>query len=285
MAASFQNMATLTYTGGTVDSNIVTGELREVLTVVKTAVNKSYELGGRVTYVISLSNSGTVALTGLTLTDDLGGYAFGGTTLYPLAYVEGSLRYFQNGVLQDMPAVVAGPPMTVTGVTVPAGGSALVVYETAVTRYTPMAAESTVTNTVTVTGGGLAEAVTAQETVGVASGSRLSVCKSLSPTVVAENGQLTYTFTIQNRGNTAVTAADDVTLRDVFKPILKNITVTYNGTAWSAGTEYTYSETTGEFVSAVGQITVPAATNTQDPVTGVWSVTPGSSVLVITGTV
>lgn len=103
-------MATLTYTGGTVDSNIVTGELREVLTVVKTAVNKSYELGGRVTYVISLSNSGTVALTGLTLTDDLGGYAFGGTTLYPLAYVEGSLRYFQNGVLQDMPAVVAGPP-------------------------------------------------------------------------------------------------------------------------------------------------------------------------------
>lgn len=231
------------------------------------------------------SNSGTVALTGLTLTDDLGGYAFGGTTLYPLAYVEGSLRYFQNGVLQDMPAVVAGPPMTVTGVTVPAGGSALVVYETAVTRYTPMAAESTVTNTVTVTGGGLAEAVTAQETVGVASGSRLSVCKSLSPTVVAENGQLTYTFTIQNRGNTAVTAADDVTLRDVFKPILKNITVTYNGTAWSAGTEYTYNETTGEFVSAVGQITVPAATYTQDPVTGVWSVTPGSSVLVITGTV
>ena len=142
-----------------------------------------------------------------------------------------------------------------------------------------------VTVTVTVTGGGLAEAVTAQETVGVASGSRLSVCKSLSPTVVAENGQLTYTFTIQNRGNTAVTAADDVTLRDVFKPILKNITVTYNGTAWSAGTEYTYSETTGEFVSAVGQITVPAATYTQDPVTGVWSVTPGSSVLVITGTV
>lgn len=75
--------------------------------------------------------------------------------------------------------------------------------------------------------------------------------------MVAENGQLTYTFTIQNRGNTAVTAADDVTLRDVFKPILKNITVTYNGTAWSVGTEYTYSETTGEFVSAVGQITVP----------------------------
>jgi len=31
-------MATLTYTGGTVNSNIVTGELGEVLTAAKTAV-------------------------------------------------------------------------------------------------------------------------------------------------------------------------------------------------------------------------------------------------------
>ena len=35
MPTSFQNMATLTYTGGTVNSNIVTGELREVLTAAK----------------------------------------------------------------------------------------------------------------------------------------------------------------------------------------------------------------------------------------------------------
>jgi len=33
-------MATLTYTGGTVNSNIVTGELREVLTAAKTAVRE-----------------------------------------------------------------------------------------------------------------------------------------------------------------------------------------------------------------------------------------------------
>ena len=41
MPTSFQNMATLTYTGGTVNSNIVTGELREVLTAVKTAVRET----------------------------------------------------------------------------------------------------------------------------------------------------------------------------------------------------------------------------------------------------
>ena len=142
MPTSFQNMATLTYTGGTVNSNIVTGELREVLTAAKTAVRENYEPGGTVTYVVSLTNSGVTPLTGLTISDNLGGYTFGGATLYPLAYVPGSVRYYVNGALQAAPAVNAGPPMTVTGITVPAGGSALVIYETEVTRYAPLAAES-----------------------------------------------------------------------------------------------------------------------------------------------
>lgn len=278
-------MATLSYTGGTVDSNIVTGQIQEVLSAVKTAVLDRYAPGGTVTYVVSITNSGTAAFTGLILTDDLGGYTFNGTTLYPLAYETGSVRYYVNGVLQTAPTVNAGPPMTVTGITVPAGGSALVVYETRVTRYAPLAAESTITNTVTITGGGLTNAVTATETVGAVSGPRLSITKSLDPTVVAENDRLTYTFTIQNSGNTAVTAADDVVLRDTFDPVLRDLTVTFNGTAWTAGTNYTYDVTTGSFITTAGQITVPAATYAQDAATGVWSVTPGTSVLVVTGTV
>lgn len=167
MPTSFQNMATLTYTGGTVNSNIVTGELREVLTAAKTAVRENYEPGGTVTYVVSLTNSGITPLTGLTISDNLGG----------------------------------------------------------------------------------------------------------------------YTFTIQNTGNTPVTATDDVILRDTFDPVLNGLTVTYNGAPWTAGTQYTYDGTTGLFATTAGQITVPAATYTQDPVTGAWAVTPGVSELIVTGTV
>jgi hypothetical protein len=61
--------------------------------------------------------------------------------------------------------------------------------------------------------------------------------------------------------------------------------VTYNGTVWIEGVEYTYNESTGEFATVVGNITVPAATYTQDPVTGEWNVTPGMSVIAVTGTV
>ena len=52
--ATFTNQATLTYNGGTVNSNIVTGELVQVLTASKTAAAESYRTGDLVTYVVQL---------------------------------------------------------------------------------------------------------------------------------------------------------------------------------------------------------------------------------------
>ena len=60
--ASFTNMATLSYNGSQINSNVVTGELRDALTVTKTAVSGSYRPGDTVTYVVTLTNTGT-ALT------------------------------------------------------------------------------------------------------------------------------------------------------------------------------------------------------------------------------
>lgn len=107
----------------------------------------------------------------------------------------------------------------------------------------------------------------------------------MCPTTITENGRLTYTFVIQNSGNTAAVAADNVIVTDTFNPILKNISVTFNGNAWTEQTNYTYSETTGEFATVAGQVTVPAATYTQDAASGEWIVEPGVSVITITGTV
>ena len=63
--ATFTNFATLSYRGGTTESNTVVGELLEPLTMTKTAVMDDYTAKDDVTYVISLVNSGTTALTGL----------------------------------------------------------------------------------------------------------------------------------------------------------------------------------------------------------------------------
>ena len=51
------------------------------------------------------------------------------------------------------------------------------------------------------------------------------------------------------------------------------------------GTDYTYNETSGEFVTTAGRITVPAAVFTQDATTGIWAINPGVGTLVVTGTI
>ena len=282
--ASFTNFATLSYNGGTTNSNIVTGEILEALTAVKTAVSANYSAGDRITYALSLVNTGTAAITDYTVTDNLGGYTVGANTVYPLAYNAGTVRYYINGVLQTAPTVTAGPPLTVTGLTVPAGGSAVLIYETTATPVAPLATGSSITNTATITGGGLTTPITAQATVETANSADLTISKALSPTTVTENGRITYTFVISNTGNTEATATGNVVVTDTFTPILRNIAVTYNGTAWTEGTNYTYNAATGVFTTLAGQITVPAASFTQNT-DGTFTVTPGTATLVITGTV
>ncbi|MBE6021045.1 MAG: hypothetical protein E7228_04820 [Clostridiales bacterium] len=282
--ATFTNFATLSYNGGTTTSNIVTGELLETLSATKTAVSNDYTAKDDVTYVVSLVNSGPSAITGLTVSDDLGGYAFDEGTIYPLEYTDGSIRYYINGVLQTAPTVAAGPPLEITGINVPAGGNVILIYEAAVTNYAPLATDASITNTVTVSGGGLSSPITAEETIFTENRADLTVNKAISPSSVTENGQLSYTFIIENQGNTEAAATDNVILTDTFDPILDPITVTYNGVPWTEGVNYTYDETTGEFASLPGQITVPAASYIQND-DGTWTVLPGTSVLVITGTV
>lgn len=282
--ATFTNKATLSYTGGTVDSNTVTGELLEVLSITKTAILTTYTTGDTVTYVVALRNTGTSALTGITITDDLGAYTSGTTTLYPLTYVAGSATVYTNGDLRPAPTVTAGPPLTISGITVPAGGNALVIYKTTVNSAAPLALGSTITNTATASGAGLLTPLSASATITAAARASLTISKALSPAVVTENGQLTYTFVIENTGNTAATAADSIVITDTFDPILNDISVTFNGTAWTAGTQYTYNAATGVFTTTAGAVTVPAATYTQNA-DGTTTVTPGVSTLVVTGTV
>lgn len=282
--ATFTNQATLTYNGNVINSNITTGEILEVLSATKIAVIDTYTQESEITYVINIVNSGTIAFTGLTITDDLGAYDFGNTTLVPLDYVEGSVRYYSNGVLQTAPSVTADDTLVIRGINVPAAGVATIIYVASTNQFAPFGLEDSITNTAVINGGGITE-LTVSETVTPQSGARLTISKSMCPSIVTENGQLTYTFTIQNTGNVPLTVADSVTITDTFDPILTGLSVLFNGAVWTEGVNYTYSEATGEFETLLGQVTVPAATYIQDTVTGRWIIEPGISVLTVTGTV
>lgn len=282
--AFFTNQAQLRYGNEVANSNITVGEIQEVLAVTKTAVKRTYRQGDTITYIISIVNSGTTEYTGLTLTDDLGRYAFGEGERTPLDYVAGTIHYYRNGVIQTAPTVEAGPPLVITGISVPAGGNATIVYETRLNAYAPLRIESEITNVVTVSGTCIT-GITATETISAVAEPILSITKSVSPVPVTECGRLTYTFVIQNTGNVPADPTTEVIVTDTFDPILRDLTVTFNGTAWTDPTNYTYDETTGAFATVLGEVTVPAATYTQDPETGEWTTSPSVSTLIVTGTI
>ena len=283
--AIFSNQATLTYNGSSTNSNIAYGEILDVLVATKTAVEGSYLPGQLVTYVVTLRNTGNAALTGLVVTDDLGGYVFNGTTVYPLTYEAGSVALFTNGVPQAAPTVTAGPPLVISDIIVPAGGDVVIVYQAMANAFADPAVGGTIDNTVTVTGDGLSAPITATETVTAETRPALTISKSITPAQVVDNDRVTYTFVIQNTGNQAVVATDNAAITDTFDPILTALTVTFNGVTWTQGLQYNYDEATGLFTTVPGQILVPAATYVQDPVTGAYTATPGIATLVVTGTI
>jgi len=283
--AIFSNQATLRYNGTVTNSNIAYGEILDVLAVTKTSVEGRYTPGELVTYAVTLRNTGAQTVSGIVVTDDLGGYVLNGTTVYPLTYEDGSATLFIDGVLQPAPTVTAGPPLVFGTISLPGGSDAVLVYQARANEYADPAATGSITNTATVTAQGLGTPVTASETVSATVAPALSIQKSISPSQVVDNDRVTYTFVIQNTGNQAVVATDNATVSDLFNPILTDLTVTYNGTAWTEGVEYTYNEGTGLFTTLPGQIVVPRGTYTQDPVTGEYTVTPGTATLTVVGTI
>ncbi len=281
---TFTNQATLTYNNTVAVSNLAVGTLIDDLSLTKRAVVGSYSATDRnLTFVVSLVNASTAPITGLTLTDNLGAYTAGAAgTVYPLVYLPDSLTVYVNGVLQTpTPTVTAGPPLQIEGLTVPAEGNIVLVYETTTTAFAPLAPDGAINNLVTANGMGMT--ATANATVTVANAPSLTIGKTMSPDSVSPGETLTYTFTIQNTGNTATGA--DAVLTDTFNPRLAGLTVTYNGTPWTEGVNYNYDEDTGLFTTVAGQIAVGAATYTTDPVTGAVAVSPGIGTLVVSGTV
>ncbi|MBQ9541602.1 hypothetical protein [Ruminococcus sp.] len=282
--ATFYNQAAFSYNGNTINSNITTGEIVQSLSADKTSLLPTYSPNGVVTYVISITNDSNSAFTDLIVTDDLGAYETAeGQTVYPLDIMTESVKYFINGEEQPAPTVTAEQPLTLDGIDIPAEGNAVIVYQAMANSFASPAADGSITNTAVISGAALTEDMTVSATVTAVQQPVISMVKTLSPTTVSENSQVTYSFTVYNYGNTEVAATDNAVITDTFTPALRDITVTMNGQTKTTG--YSYDEVSGLLTTSEGVITVPAATISQDPVTGEYAVVPGTVVITVTGTI
>ena len=284
--ALFYNKATLSYGGNVVNSNTTEAELLSGLELVKTPITSTYTSGSGVVYAVTLNNMGSVAYNALSLTDNLGAYTLpGGGDVVPLTYVDGSILYYLNGVLQPSPTVSGTGSLVIEGINLPSNSTATFLYEARANEFAPMVMGSQIVNRVTTNGGAGIGEISATATVNVEETAKLTIAKAICPTVLNDNEPLTYTIVVQNLGNKPIVATDGVVISDVFDPVLSELSVTLNGVALAEGTGYTYNATTGEFATVNGVITVPAATYTQDPVSGTITTTPGVTTITVVGTV
>lgn len=286
--ATFTNQATLSYGTNVRNSNIVTGEILDVLTATKTPIPQDYSVGDTVTYAVNIINASTADYTGVRITDNLGSYQTASvppTTVTPLTYEADTVRVFENGVLQTAGITISETnPLVINGITVPAGGNTTIIYNARINEFAPLAPGSAITNTATISGAGIADDIEATAQLPVSTEPNLFISKAVNPRSIVGNGPLTYTFVIANTGNTDAGDPDNIIVSDTFDPRLNITSVQLNGQPLDEGTNYTYDPTTGEFETIAGTITVPAATYTQDPTTGVVTTIPGTSTLTVTGT-
>lgn len=284
--AIFYNQAQISLGNNITGSNVVEGELLSQVTLTKTTVTTDFGPGDNIVYLVTMVNTDTTDKTNITLTDDLGLFTTdSGQNLVPLTYVEDSVIYYQNGILQTSPTVSAGPPLVISGINLPAGGNVTLLYEARANEYAPRESASTISNSVSATGTGLCDNLTGDATVPVRVEPTLTIAKALSPDEITCGGQISYTFIIQNTGNAEVTTTDNLIVSDSFTPPLTSVTVQLNGTVLSETTDYTYDEATGAFTTVGGTVTVPSASFTRDATTGIITTTPGVSILTVTGTI
>lgn len=278
---AFTNQALLTYNSNrTALSNVANGNISDPFVMTKRAVNNDYVSNDDVTYIITITNLSAAPLTNVTFTDNLGAYPYGPVpiTLHPLTFV-GPVLYYVNGAPQaNIVPTQTTPTLILTIPSIPALGNATLAYEVNVNQYAPLGVQDTIINTAAITE---LAGISATATIFTEDIPQLAITKSISPNPIIDNQTATYTFIIENYGNTAST---DVVLTDTFNPILSSVTASVDGNPLVLNTDYTYNAGTGVFTTITGHLTVPQGTITQDS-NGVVKVTPGSITLVVTGIV
>lgn len=289
MATQITNQATLNYNSGasslSAASNIATVTLQGPLEVSKYSLENNYRIGEDITYNVFIRNSSSNTLTNISVVDDLGTYAVSQTAnVTPLTYV-GPAKVFINDVYSStVTGTVSadGDSVTFAIGSLAAGSSLLLQYKASVNQYAGAAVgTSIINNIVSVTAAGVTTPIIATNTIPVASYANVTIEKQMSPDPVVDGSSITYTFIIRNYGTIPAT---NVTLSDDFTTFPTITSVTVDGVPT---TEYSYSVGSFLFPSAAStyNYSIPAATFTQDATTGAISVVPGTSTIVIQGTI
>lgn len=210
MATILNNSATLTYNSGdntaSAASNVVSTSLLDSysLTAQKVSANDSFRPSENITYLVTVTNTGTQPLFDVEITDDLGG------TGVPLAYVENSALVIDGGVVTSVTPASTNPLIIPLVNALQSGESVTVVYVAQVSAVLEDGIDE-ITNTATASANrqsGTGPVVTSEPvsvTIFREDFAQVDIVKSVDKAVISSGDTLTYTFTIENSGNIPAT--------------------------------------------------------------------------------
>jgi uncharacterized repeat protein (TIGR01451 family)/fimbrial isopeptide formation D2 family protein len=217
------NTVTPTGNGGDCDPDATCTTTTPVqsYSVTKTADRTQVVPGQKITYTVTVKNTGNAAYTDAapaTFTDDLS------SVLDDATYNNDA----SNGATYDEPTLSWSGPLAV-------GATETITYS--VTVNDPVTGDSQLDNTVVTPPGNGGDCVTDSDnpecTVNIPSGS-YTVAKTASTATVTAGDNVTYTVTVTNTGNIAYTDASPASLTDDLTSVLDDST--YNGDASNGAT-------------------------------------------------
>ena len=276
MATILNNAATLTYNSGastsSAASNVVATSLLDSysITSAKYSANDSFRPGENITYLVTVTNTGTEPVFAVQITDDLGS-----GTPAPLSYVADSALVIDGGAVTQVVPTSVSPLVIVLPDALASGESVNVLY---VAQVSSVIADSVqaITNTVQTSArqgsaaGEVIDAEPASVTINREDYAQINITKSVDKAVVASGDTLTYTFTIENSGNIEAT---NVVITDTLPAefTITAISSETNGVVTVYGaTDYTVSaDNTLVLPVGTATITVPPRTDAGNGITTV----------------
>lgn len=258
---------------GDTTSNVATTNLiqEHSIEIEKTSLNSSFRPGENITYLLTITNNGSEALTNVQISDNLGGGS------YPLAYVDASARLIVDGEItlivptdtQPLEFTIAGP--------IASGDQVILIYIARVNPTLSMEINS-ITNTVTASADRCSEPATTCYTISLAEFAELSINKEVSDDEINVGQQFSYILTLSNTGNIE---ANNVVITDVLP---ENFEIT-SITSQTGGVTTNYNSGDYDLDPSDNKLTLPNGSGTPIVVPAASGGTPGTTVITITGSI